>query len=54
MDIDFVVTWVDMDDPVWKRDFARAKGEIDNSRNQFSEARFRDYGFLKYWFRGVE
>ena len=53
MDIDFVVTWVDMDDPVWKRDFARAKGEIDNSRNQFSEARFRDYGFLKYWFRGV-
>ena len=54
MDIDFVVTWVDMNDPVWKKDFAKAKGIIDNSRNQFSEARFRDYGFLKYWFRGVE
>ena len=54
MDIDFVVTWVDMDDPEWKKDFARAKGEIDNSKNQFSEARFRDYGFLKYWFRGVD
>ncbi|MCI7462773.1 MAG: stealth family protein, partial [Bacteroides sp.] len=54
MDIDFVVTWVDMDDPIWKKDFAKAKGIIDNSQNQFSEARFRDYGFLKYWFRGVE
>lgn len=54
MDIDFVITWVDMNDPKWKQDFAKAKGEIDNSRNQFSEARFRDYGFLKYWFRGVE
>ena len=54
MDIDFVVTWVDMDDPEWKKSFAKAKGTIDNSQNQFSEARFRDYGFLKYWFRGVE
>ena len=54
MDIDFVVTWVDMNDPVWKKEFAQAKGIIDNSQNQYSEARFRDYGFLKYWFRGVE
>ena len=54
MDIDFVVTWVDMDDPVWKADFAKYSGKIDNSKNQFSEARFRDYGLLKYWFRGVE
>lgn len=54
MDIDFVVTWVDMEDPVWKRDFAKYSGKIDNSTNQFSEARFRDYGLLKYWFRGVE
>lgn len=54
MDIDFVVTWVDMEDPKWKKEFAAAKGLIDNSKNQYSEARFRDYGFLKYWFRGVE
>jgi hypothetical protein len=56
MDVDFVVTWVDMDDPAWKADFAKYSGrtEIDNSRNETSEARFRDYGFLKYWFRGVE
>ena len=54
MDIDFIVTWVDMDDPVWKEEFHRYSGKIDNSVNELSEARFRDYGFLKYWFRGVE
>jgi len=54
MNIDFVVTWVDMEDPKWKEDFAKYSDKIDNSKNELSEARFRDYGFLKYWFRGVE
>lgn len=56
MDVDFVVTWVDMNDPKWQADFAKYSGlaQTDNSRNETSEARFRDYGFLKYWFRGVE
>lgn len=54
MEIDFVVTWVDMDDPKWQEDFAKYSGKIDNSKNEVSEARFRDYGFLKYWFRGIE
>ncbi|MCO4292873.1 Stealth CR1 domain-containing protein [Solitalea sp. MAHUQ-68] len=54
MDIDFVVTWVDMDDPKWKQDFAKYSGKIDNTKNEVSVARFRDYGFLKYWFRGIE
>ena len=54
MDIDFVVTWVDMDDPKWKGEFAKYAGKIDNTKNEVSEARFRDYGFFKYWFRGVE
>lgn len=54
MDIDFVVTWVDMDDPGWRADFAKYSDRIDNSKNEVSEARFRDYGFLRYWFRGVE
>lgn len=53
MDIDIVVTWVDMDDPKWQADFAQY-GTINNTRNEVSAARFRDYGFLKYWFRGVE
>ena len=52
--IDFVVVWVDMNDPKWKEDFMKCKGiEETNSYNTGME-RFRDYGFLKYWFRGVE
>jgi len=54
MEIDFVITWVDMNDPKWKLDFAKYSGRIDNSKNEVSEARFRDYGLLKYWFRGVD
>ena len=54
MDIDFVVTWVDMNDPKWKADFTKYSGKAEHEKNGISEARFRDYGFLKYWFRGVE
>ncbi|MCL2416815.1 MAG: Stealth CR1 domain-containing protein [Bacteroidales bacterium] len=53
-EIDFVVTWVDMDDPKWKKTFAEYSGRTENEKNSVSVARFRDYGFLKYWFRGVE
>jgi len=54
MDIDFVVTWVDMNDPKWQRDFSAHSGRIDNRKNEVTEARFRDHGMLKFWFRGVE
>lgn len=54
MEIDFVVTWVDMDDPTWKTDFAKYSGKIDNLKNEMTEARFRDHGLLRYWFRGLE
>lgn len=54
MDIDFVVTWVDMDDPKWQAEFAKYSGKKENTKNGVSKARFRDYGFLKYWFRGIE
>lgn len=54
MGIDFVITWVDMNDPKWQQDFAQYSGKINNSKNEVSEARFRDYGLLKYWFRGVD
>ena len=47
MPIDFVVTWVDMDDPKWRDDFFKYAGKINNSHNSFSEARFRDYGFFE-------
>ena len=54
MDIDFVITWVDMDDPKWQTDFSKYSVNKNNTKNGTSEARFRDYGFLRYWFRGVE
>lgn len=54
MEVDFVITWVNMNDREWQRDFAKYSGKIDNTINEMSEARFRDYGLLKYWFRGVE
>ncbi|MCQ2378613.1 MAG: Stealth CR1 domain-containing protein [Victivallaceae bacterium] len=52
-EIDFVVTWVDGNDPAWRacRDRYRPESErIDN----LSDVRYRDNGLLKYWFRGVE
>jgi hypothetical protein len=54
MDIDFVITWVDMNDPKWQTKFSKYSTNKNNSKNGVSEARFRDNGFLKYWFRGVD
>jgi hypothetical protein len=54
MEIDFVITWVDMEDPAWQKDFAHYSGQTENEKNSVSVARFRDHGFLKYWFRSVE
>lgn len=54
MDIDFVVTWVNMDDSDWRKEFNEYSGKKDIEKNGVIDARFRDYGFLKYWFRGVE
>lgn len=49
-DIDFVITWVDGSDPKWLAD--RAKYAPKNEK--IDESRYRDWGFLKYWFRAVE
>ena len=49
--IDFVITWVDGNDLAWrdeKRKYSKAKDDDDR------EERYRDWGILKYWFRGVE
>ena len=43
-----------MDDPKWQADFNKYSGSKGNTKNGVSEARFRDYGLLRYWFRGVE
>lgn len=43
-----------MDDPEWKKEFLKYSQRTENEENGVTDARFRDYGFLKYWFRGVE
>ena len=50
--IDFVILWVDGSDPEWQRQREYFSAPEDN--NGTDENRFRDWGLLRYWFRGVE
>ena len=50
--VDFVVPWVDDTDPVWRSKKAQYTGTTEKEGN--TEARYRDWDTLKYWFRGVE
>lgn len=53
MYIDFVVPWVDGNDPDWIKEFNKYCPE-DKKRNDSRESRYRDDGLLKYWFRAIE
>ena len=50
-EIDFVVTWVDGNDPAWRQEKAKYSGA---GNWDDSEERYRDWELLQYWFRGVE
>ncbi len=51
--IDFVITWVDGSDPEWRKSRALyMQKDVDYEGNP--ESRYRDWGWLKYWFRAVE
>lgn len=49
--IDFVLIWVDGNDPEWKREYAKYAPAAHGDKR---EIRFRDWDNLRYWFRGVE
>lgn len=49
--IDFVMPWLDGSDPAWRAACAAYCAKKDEDAG---EARFRDWGMLKYWFRGIE
>ena len=50
MKIDFIVTWVDSNDPEWIKsyNYYRPEKPITDS------ARFRNWDIFRYWFRAVE
>lgn len=48
--IDIVMPWVDGSDPAWQAEKMRFSGE----KGDASLIRFRDWGLLPYWFRGIE
>lgn len=50
--IDFVIAWVDGQDDRWRKQRAAFQPEISNGDD--SEERYRDWGLLRYWFRGAE
>lgn len=54
--IDFVLFWVDPENRKWQQEKAeyRAIEHRDPERDINGVARYRDWGNLQYWFRGVE
>lgn len=48
--IDFVLPWVDGNDPQWKETYNKFKSHDGDN----ADVRFRDMDTLQYWFRGVE
>ena len=50
--IDFVILWVDGNDPEWLKEKNKYKIEKNDFTNSIN--RYRDWDLLRYWFRGVE
>lgn len=49
--IDFVMTWVDGNDPEWQEEKAKYTKDTSGDKRNI---RFRDWDNLQYWFRGIE
>lgn len=52
MDIDFVILWVDGNDPEWLKE--KSRYESKRSHDSDTVNRYRDWNLLPYWFRAVE
>lgn len=53
--IDVVVLWVDGDDPAWLAEKSKYDGSCNVEGDSANSAqRFRDWGLMRYWFRGIE
>lgn len=49
--IDIVIPWVDGNDTKWQKEKENFQEQITNSVHSYN---YKDWGFLKYWFRGIE
>lgn len=52
MKIDFVIPWVNGNDPAWRAEKNRYLFGRENESN--SSNRYRDWNLMKYWFRSVD
>ena len=55
--IDFIVTWVDGNDPAWQKEKIKWEGndgKVSDAADGNTECRYHENGLLKYWFRAVE
>ena len=52
MGIDFVILWVDGNDPKWQSEKSKYDSNVNDDSNSVS--RYRDWGLLPFWFRCVE
>ncbi|HHX79160.1 MAG TPA: glycosyl transferase [Acholeplasmataceae bacterium] len=52
--IDFVIPWVDGNDPEWISEFNKYAPETKRIDIDIQQTRYRDNGLLKYVFRGIE
>lgn len=55
--IDFVLPWVDGNDPEWLEEKKKYQGmchDASAAPDSNDGCRYRDNGFLRFWFRGVE
>lgn len=50
--IDFVVTWVDGNDPEWQKE--KAKWQNNTTTSDSRGIRYREWDMLRYWFRSIE
>lgn len=52
--IDFVITWVDGNDPAWQEEKMKTLNPEGTANIDDRKERYRDWDNLRYWFRGVE
>lgn len=53
-DIDFVVTWVDGNDPAWKLEKRHYYNVLHPDVKANGEERYRNWDIFRYWFRSIE